>query len=70
MLPSIDAIAEMKVTSANAESDTGFGNAGQINISIKSGTRQFHGVATNFCGTTTWTPIIILRTLRASPSLI
>jgi len=48
VLPSIDAIAEMKVTSANAESDTGFGNAGQINISIKSGTKQFHGVLYEF----------------------
>lgn len=48
VLPSIDSIAEMKVTTANAESDTGFGNAGQINISIKSGTKQFHGVAYEF----------------------
>lgn len=48
VLPSIDAIAEMKVTTANAESDTGFGNAGQINISIKSGTKQFHGVLYEF----------------------
>jgi len=48
VLPSIDAIAEMKVTSANAESDTGFGNAGQIDISIKSGTKQFHGVLYEF----------------------
>ncbi len=48
VLPSIDAISEMKVTSANAESDTGFGNAGQINISIKSGTKDFHGVLYEF----------------------
>ena len=48
VLPSIDSISEMKVTTANAESDTGFGNAGQINISIKSGTREFHGVAYEF----------------------
>jgi Carboxypeptidase regulatory-like domain/TonB dependent receptor len=48
VLPSIDAISEMKVTSANAEADTGFGNAGQINISIKSGTKEFHGVAYEF----------------------
>lgn len=48
VLPSIDAISEMRVTSANAESSTGFGNAGQINISIKSGTKAFHGVLYEF----------------------
>lgn len=48
VLPSIDAIAEMKVGTANTEADTGFGAGGQINLSIKSGSRQFHGVLYEF----------------------
>jgi Carboxypeptidase regulatory-like domain/TonB dependent receptor len=48
VLPSIDAIDEMKVGTANTEADTGFGAGGQINISIKSGTKQFHGVLFEF----------------------
>ncbi len=48
VLPSIDAIAEFKVSTANAEADLGFGAAGQINVSIKSGTREFHGTFYEF----------------------
>ena len=48
VLPSIDAIAEFKVGTANTEVDTGFGTAGQINLSIKSGTRAFHGTVFEF----------------------
>lgn len=48
VLPSIDAIAEFKVGTANSEVDTGFGAAGQVNVSIKSGTREFHGTFWEF----------------------
>ncbi len=48
VLPSMDAIAEFKVQTANTEVDTGFGTAGQINVSIKSGTREFHGAFYEF----------------------
>lgn len=48
VLPSIDAIQEFKVATANAESDAGFGAGGQINIAIKSGTQKFHGTFYEF----------------------
>jgi hypothetical protein len=48
VLPSIDAIAEMKVGTANTEADTGFGAAGQINLTIKSGTKNLHGTLFEF----------------------
>ena len=47
-LPSIDAIAEFKVGTANTEVDQGFGAGGQINVSIKSGSQQFHGSVYEF----------------------
>ena len=43
VLPSVEAINEFKVETANSAVDTGFGNAGQVNVSTKSGARQFHG---------------------------
>jgi hypothetical protein len=43
VLPSVEAIGEFKVETANSAVDTGFGDAGQINVSTKSGTRDFHG---------------------------
>jgi len=48
ILPSVDAIAEFKVSTANTDADMGFGAAGQINLSIKSGTRDFHGTLYEF----------------------
>jgi hypothetical protein len=48
VLPSIDAIAEMKVGTANTEADTGFGAGGQVNVTIKSGTKNFHGTLFEF----------------------
>ena len=48
VLPSIDAIEEFKVGTANSDVDLGFGAAGQINVSIKSGTNDFHGAAYEF----------------------
>ncbi|MCU1262450.1 MAG: hypothetical protein JWO80_5335, partial [Bryobacterales bacterium] len=45
VLPSVEAISEFKVETADASVDTGFGSAGQINVSTKSGTRLFHGTA-------------------------
>lgn len=43
VLPSVEAIAEFKVETANSAVDTGFGSAGQMNVSTKSGSRAFHG---------------------------
>lgn len=48
VLPSIDAIEEFKVSTANAEVDAGFGAGGQINLQIKSGTQEYHGTFYEF----------------------
>ena len=43
VLPSVEAINEFKVETSNTSVDTGFGNAGQINVTTKSGSKSFHG---------------------------
>lgn len=48
VLPSVEAIAEFKVETANSAVDTGFGSAGQMNVSTKSGARSFHGTGWEF----------------------
>lgn len=48
VLPSIDAIQEFKVSTANSDADLGFGAAGQINVSIKSGTNELRGTLYEF----------------------
>jgi hypothetical protein len=45
VLPSVEAINEFKVETSNTSVDTGFGNAGQINVTTKSGSKAFHGTA-------------------------
>jgi hypothetical protein len=45
VLPSVEAISEFKVETSNTSVDTGFGNAGQINVTTKSGSKAFHGTA-------------------------
>ncbi len=48
MMPSVDAVDEFKTLTSNAPGDFGIGSAGTINMSIKSGTREFHGSAWEF----------------------
>jgi hypothetical protein len=43
VLPSVEAIGEFNVQTANSDVTTGFGDAGQINVVTKAGTKQFHG---------------------------
>ncbi|MBV8830538.1 MAG: carboxypeptidase regulatory-like domain-containing protein [Acidobacteriaceae bacterium] len=45
VLPSVEAISEFKVETASASASNGFGNAGQVNVATKSGTRDFHATA-------------------------
>ncbi|MBV9226867.1 MAG: carboxypeptidase regulatory-like domain-containing protein, partial [Acidobacteriaceae bacterium] len=48
VLPSVEAISEFKVETANSDVTTGLGNAGQVNVATKSGTKQFHGTGWEF----------------------
>ncbi|MBI2687353.1 MAG: carboxypeptidase regulatory-like domain-containing protein [Acidobacteria bacterium] len=41
--PSVDAISEVRVLVANFNAEYGARSGGQMNIAIKSGTKQFHG---------------------------
>ncbi|MGH9583635.1 MAG: hypothetical protein ACRD4O_11925, partial [Bryobacteraceae bacterium] len=43
VLPSMEAISEFRVQTADTTVGSGFGDAGQINVVTKSGTRHFHG---------------------------
>jgi hypothetical protein len=43
--PSVDAIGEVKLLTGNYAAEYGARNGGQMNISIKNGTGQFHGSA-------------------------
>lgn len=48
VLPSIEAISEFNVETADAAVSTGFGDAGQVNVVTKSGTQHFHGTGWEF----------------------
>ena len=43
--PSVDAIAEVKLLTSNYNAEYGSRNGGQLNLTVKSGTAQFHGSA-------------------------
>jgi type 1 fimbria pilin len=43
--PSVDAIAEVKLLTGNYSAEYGARNGGQMNMTIKNGTSQFHGTA-------------------------
>lgn len=43
--PSIDAIQEFKVLTGIYPAEFGYGSGGQVQVTIKSGTNQFHGTA-------------------------
>jgi carboxypeptidase family protein len=43
MMPAVSAIAEFNTITSNGASDIGIGSGGNINMAIKSGTRDFHG---------------------------
>ncbi len=45
MMPAASAIEEFNTTTSNAASDIGIGSGGNINMAIKSGTKDFHGEA-------------------------
>jgi Carboxypeptidase regulatory-like domain/TonB dependent receptor len=46
--PSLDAIAEVKIETANYDAEFGSEAGGHINVVTKSGTNQFHGAAYEF----------------------
>jgi hypothetical protein len=46
--PNVDAISEMKVMLTNYTAEYGVRSGGTINVSIKNGTREFHGSAYEF----------------------
>jgi hypothetical protein len=48
LMPSMDAFAEFKVMTSNNGADFGIGSGGTVNISLKSGTKDFHGTAYEF----------------------
>ena len=43
--PSTDAVAEVKLLTGNYSAEYGARNGGQMNVTIKNGTNQFHGTA-------------------------
>ncbi|MCW5981133.1 MAG: carboxypeptidase regulatory-like domain-containing protein [Bryobacteraceae bacterium] len=67
ILPSVDAISEFKVSTANTDADMGFGAAGQVNLSIKSGTRDFHGTLYEFVRNDRFDANHFFRNISGSP---
>ena len=63
-MPSVAAIAEFSTITSNASGDFGIGSGGTISMTIKSGTRDFHGEATSSSATMPWMPI------TSSPKLL
>ena len=54
--PPIDAIAEFRILTHNANAEFGRNTGSTTNIVTRSGTNQFHGAPGNFCATTPWIP--------------
>jgi hypothetical protein len=48
IIPSVDATQEFKVQSNSIKAEFGHTGGGVVNVSLKSGTNQFHGVAFDF----------------------
>jgi hypothetical protein len=48
--PSVDAIGEVRLLTGNYAAEYGTRNGGQMNVSIKNGTGQFHGSAYYYYG--------------------
>ncbi|HXG35159.1 MAG TPA: carboxypeptidase regulatory-like domain-containing protein [Bryobacteraceae bacterium] len=48
LAPSVDAVAELKVLLTNYQAEYGRSSGGTVNTVIKSGTREYHGVAYYF----------------------
>jgi len=67
ILPSIEAVGEFKVNTANSDADMGFGAAGQINLTIKSGTRDFHGTLYEFLRNNSLDANQFFRNINGSP---
>jgi hypothetical protein len=67
ILPSVDAISEFKVSTANSDADMGFGAAGQVNLSIKSGTSSLHGTVYEFLRNDALDATAFFRNLAGQP---
>ncbi len=67
ILPSIEAIGEFKVSTANTDADSGFGAAGQINLTIRSGTRDLHGTVYEFLRNNDFDANQFFRNITGSP---
>ena len=48
LMPSVSAVEEFNTITSNASGDFGIGSGGTINMTIKSGTRDFHGEVYEF----------------------
>jgi hypothetical protein len=54
--PPMDAIQEFRVATGNS-AEYGRSAGANVNVSIKSGSRDLHGARTGLCGTTSSTPM-------------
>lgn len=48
MIPSLDAVREFKVETSNYSAELGRGSGGVMNVTVKSGTNEFHGTAYDY----------------------
>jgi len=55
-IPSPDALQEFRVQTTSLSAEYGRTGGAVVNLVHRSGTKEFHGVLTSFCGTTSSTP--------------
>ena len=67
--PSVDAIQEMRVQTGNQNAEFGARGGGTINVTIKSGTRDFHGTAYEFNRNDAYNANDYFRKLNSNPSI-
>jgi hypothetical protein len=69
IVPNLDSIEEFRIITNNFDAESGNYSGSQVNVATKSGTKVFHGSASNCCATRRLTLAISSTTSRVHPKV-